>query len=65
MQRQLLKTFNGYEVVYDDKYRINRYIIKDKKKIIERYDDFTSCVYWIHQNMTNKERELRTWISKQ
>lgn len=48
---QLIKTFNGYKVVYHSDYKINPYVITRNGKVVTRYEDLKSCAYWIFTQM--------------
>lgn len=56
MRRQLVKTFNGYSVVYDSNSKVNPFIILDRGKVETRYGDFHSCLIHIGRKIPNFDR---------
>lgn len=55
MTKTMVKTFNGYKVVYHSDYKTNPFVITRGGKVVERYRDFHSCLYWLTQHLRNFE----------
>lgn len=55
MTKTMVKTFNGYKVVYHSDYKVNPFVITFNGKVVERYMDFHSCLYCLTQRIRNFE----------
>ena len=61
MRKQIVKIiYRGiYTVVYDDAVRFNPFRIyferNGKKRLQEKYGDFSSCMYWLNSTIGNFE----------
>lgn len=50
MTKTMISTFNGYKVVYHSDYKLNPFVITFNGKVVERFADFHSCLYWLVQH---------------
>lgn len=56
MTKQLLKTFNGYVVTYHSERKANPFVITDHGKVVEKYADFNSAMWWVANHIPNFDR---------
>lgn len=47
MTQQLLKTINGYAVTWHSDRKLNKFVITDHGKVVEKFEDWNSCLLYI------------------
>jgi hypothetical protein len=58
MNKQLLKTFNGYVITYHSDRKTNPFVVTDHGKVVEKFADFSSSMAWVYHHIPNFERMM-------